>query len=190
MFRRRLQTRLFISLLAALAAGCACPCSKKPGSAGQPLPRFARVDTRLYRGGQPTPEGYRRLADLGVKTVIDLRAEDESQRAADAQAAESLGIRWLSLPMRAYGRPTEAQLNAFLRAVDDPANQPVYVHCRQGKDRTGTLVAVYRVAEQHWEPVRAYREARAFGLTPWNPFLRYVILHQASKKRPQLANLP
>ena len=181
---------IVLSGLVLLAAGCACPCSKKPNSAGQPLPRFARVDERLYRGGQPTLEGYRRLADLGVKTVIDLRAEDESQRAADAQAAGSLGIRWLSLPMRAYGRPTEAQLSAFLSAVDDPANQPVYVHCRQGKDRTGTLVAVYRVAEQHWEPVRAYREARSLGLTRWNPFLRYVILHQASKERPRLANLP
>ena len=40
------------------------------------LPNFRRVDDRLFRGGQPKPGGYARLARLGVKTVVNLRDDD------------------------------------------------------------------------------------------------------------------
>lgn len=167
---------VIIGVAACLLAGCS---SSGAGRVRLPIPHFLQVDSRLYRGGQPTDEGYRRLADLGVKTVVNLRTDEEVGLEETRHLVESLGMRWVSLPMRAYGRPTDAQIDAFLQAVGDPRQQPVYIHCRQGKDRTGTMVAVYRIVEDGWEPERAYREARALGLTPWNPFMRYVILHRA-----------
>lgn len=173
-----------IAVLVGVLTGCS---SSSAGRVRYPLPNFFQVDQRLYRGGQPSFEGYRRLADLGVKTVVNLRTEEETELGEARRVVESLGMRWVSLPMRAYGRPTDEQVDTFLQAIDDPIQQPVYMHCRQGKDRTGAMVAVYRVVEQDWAPARAYEEARDLGLTPWNPFMRYLILHKAQHGHRQVA---
>jgi protein tyrosine/serine phosphatase len=161
-----------MGLVSAVTTGCA---STSHHAKTEPLFRFSQVDPSLYRGAQPTPEGFRRLADLGVKTVVNLRAQGRVRRAQERQLVESLGMRWVSLPMRSYWRPTEGQVRAFLEVVSDPGHQPVFVHCQQGEDRTGSLVAVYRVARQGWTPEQAYTEALALGLAAWNPFMRSLV---------------
>ena len=174
---RRVPPPLAAFLMACLAlSGCATPVGH---SRAIPLPHFFQVDAKLCRGGQPTPEGFRELARRGVKTVVNLRVENAAHQAADRRLAESLGMRWISMPMRAYWRPSDAQVLAFLDLVEDPAQQPVFIHCRKGEDRTGVLTAVYRVVEYDWEPQRAYREARSLGLSGLNLLMRYVILHEA-----------
>lgn len=168
-----------VAVALSAVSGCAAV-ARHPADA--PLPYFFNVDERLYRGAHPTPEGFKQLADMGVKTVINLRAENPRHQAQDRAAIESHGMQWVYLPMRAYWHPTEAQVRTFLATVLDPAHTPVFVHCRQGEDRTGSLVAVYRVVAQGWEPHRAYGEARAMGLGPWNPLLRHLVLHDAREK--------
>ena len=116
---------------------------------------------------------------MGVKTVINLRVEGRAHREADRRLAESLGMRWISMPMRAYWRPSDQQVRAFLEIVNDPAQQPVFIHCRKGEDRVGVLAAVYRVVDEGWPPQRAYDEARSLGLSGLNPLMRYVIFHEA-----------
>ena len=166
-------------LIASAGLGCA---AAPPRDAEEPLPHFFRVDAHLYRGGQPTADGFRQLASMGVKTIVNLRHEGETRREEERRLVESLGMRWVFLPMRSYWRPSDAQVLAFLRAVDDTAHQPVFVHCRKGEDRTGTLVAIYRIVEEGWGPARAYEEALALGLSGWNPFMRHVILHEAPRE--------
>jgi protein tyrosine/serine phosphatase len=162
-----------MGLVSAVATGCAS--TSHHHARTEPLFQFYQVDPSLYRGAQPTPEGFRRLADLGVKTVVNLRAQGRVRRAQERQLVESLGMRWVSLPMRSYWRPTDAQVRAFLDVASDPGHQPVFVHCQQGEDRTGSLVAVYRVARQGWAPEQAYTEALALGLAAWNPFMRSLV---------------
>src|SRR3989338_10219871 len=152
-----------MGLGSAVATGCASTSHVKKT---EPLFQFYQVDPSLYRGAQPTPEGFRRLADLGVKTVVNLRAQGRVRRVQERQVVESLGMRWVSLPMRSYWRPTDAQVRAFLEVVSDPSRQPVFVHCQQGEDRTGSLVAVYRVARQGWTPEQAYPQALPPGFAP------------------------
>lgn len=163
-----------------LLAGCAGMGSHP---AQDPLAHFYQVDEGLYRGAQPTAEGFRRLKALGVKTVVSLRAygHEARSRGDERHFVESLGMRWASLPMRMYWRPSEPQVQEFLAIALDPDQQPVFVHCQHGEDRTGALVAVYRVVKQGWAPDRAYTEARALGLAGWNPFIRRLILHDTER---------
>ena len=159
--------------------GCA---TLAPQRSREPLPHFFRVDQGLYRGGQPTPEGFRQLAQRGIRTVIDLRVEPKTHRKQEQQLVESLGMRWVSLPMRWYWRPSDAQVIKFLQVALDPSQQPVFVHCRKGRNRTGTLVAVYRIVAQSWSPERAYAEARNLGLSRWNPLTRHIIFREAQQE--------
>ncbi len=168
--------------------GCA---ALQPRGAGEPLPHFYQVDQRLYRGAQPTAEGFRQLAQLGVKTIVSLRSEHNWRRQREQAAlAESLGMQWVYLPMHAWWRPKPQQALTFLRIAQDQTQGPVFVHCRKGEDRTGAMVAIYRVVEQGWDSREAYAEAKALGLGG-NPLLRHVILHEAKAHyRRQLAMEP
>ena len=165
-----------IAILTGFAEGCA---THRVHVAEQPLPHFYTVDHNLYRGAQPTEEGFRRLHAMGVKTVISLRALRPSEQRATQRAVESLGMRWVSLPMRMYWRARPEQIQKFLEIAGDPANQPVFIHCEQGEDRTGSMVAVYRIVKDGWQPARAYDEAVALGMAAWNPFTRDMIFREA-----------
>ncbi|MBI2105108.1 MAG: tyrosine-protein phosphatase [Candidatus Omnitrophica bacterium] len=177
---KKLSAIAVTGLLSVVAAGCASSNHKNhPASSASaiPLNHFYQVDPHLYRGAQPTPEGFRRLADMGVKTIVNLRAQGKMRRAEERKLVESLGMRWVSLPMRSYWRPNDTQVQAFLELVADSSRQPVFIHCQKGEDRTGSLVAAYRIAQQGWTPERAYAEALTLGLAAWNPFMRSLILY-------------
>ncbi len=160
-----------------LVAGCAAIQAHR--QTAEDLPNFSQVDARLYRGGQPTLEGIRQLARMGIKTVVNLRSEDPTIQREEQQLAGSLGMTWVALPMRAYWRPSDWQVLDFLRLMRDPSQQPVFIHCRKGRDRVGVLVAVYHIVMDGWDPQRAYADARTRGMTRWNPLLCHVILREA-----------
>lgn len=167
---------LLAGLIGLSAAGCA---TNRTATASRPLRHFSQVDEDLYRGAQPTEEGLRQLKALGVKTVISLRALRPSEQRAIRRSVESMGMRWVSLPMRMYWRATPEQVREFLDVAMDPTNQPVFIHCEQGEDRTGSLVAVYRIVKDGWRPQQAYAEALRLGMAGWNPFMRDLIFREA-----------
>jgi tyrosine-protein phosphatase SIW14 len=138
------------------------------------LPNFAQVNDRLYRGGQPTAEGYRKLGERGVKTVVNLRSHHAYRR--DVEAA---GLKYVELPLRAdlidSDPPTDDELKRFFDIVLDPARQPVFIHCMGGKDRTGTLMAVYRMEIDGWTREEAIEEMQAFGFHDYyDDLMEYV----------------
>ena len=179
---RSIRVSLLATALLAVLPGCAGIRPQiHPDVSGQALFHFFQVDDGFYRGGQPTDEGFRELKAMGVKTIVNLRAEGRAARQHERKLVESLGMRWVSLPMRMYWRPSRTQVKAFLEVALDPDQQPVFVHCRQGEDRTGSLAAIYRIVKQGWTPQAAYDEALALGLAPWNPFMRRLILHDTTQ---------
>ncbi len=131
--------------------------------AGVPgLANFARLTPQLYRGAQPSEEGLRELKRLGIKTVVSLR----SWHSAKAWI-EAAGLKAVELPLHAdvFGStpPTEEDLARFFGVILDPEAQPVYFHCAHGKDRTGTMAAVYRMEVEGWSAEEAIAEMQHFG---------------------------
>lgn len=125
---------------------------------------FHQVDSHVYRGGQPADEAWRGLAGLGVKTVIDLRRDGEGGHsiAAEARAVRAAGMRYVSVPMNGVVAPDGHDIAKVLGILN--SGEPVFVHCKEGKDRTGTVVACYRIAHDRWQNDQALREAKSYGL--------------------------
>ncbi|MBI3893641.1 MAG: tyrosine-protein phosphatase [Candidatus Wallbacteria bacterium] len=126
--------------------------------AGLDLPNFAVVDDKVVRGGQPNAAGFKKLKELGVKTVVNLRLEDNSEEAA----VRSLGMQPVWLPVPDTDAPGYGQMNELLRLLHAPETGKVYVHCAAGANRTGTMVSLWRV-ECGWTAEKALAEARKFG---------------------------
>ena len=134
------------------------------------IKNFREVDERIYRGGQPTEDGFRYLANLGVKVVLDLR-EPGARSAAEERIVTAAGMRYINVPMSGLIPPTEAETNTILRLLEDPMAGPVFVHCWRGADRTGSVIAAYRIDHDGWDNARALKEAMDSGMS-WTQFPR------------------
>jgi protein tyrosine/serine phosphatase len=128
------------------------------------LPNFHQVNSQLYRGAQPHDGGIRKLAELGIKTIINLRGEDENTHAEQVEA-EALGLRYFSVSMPGLSRPSSEEVERVLSLINAGENQPIFVHCRKGKDRTGLIVAIYRIAHDGWTSEQAKQEAKRYGMS-------------------------
>ena len=177
---RTTQPILVAALVLTLAAGCqksntqsatdrketwAMPVDK-PG-----CPNLHKVSDQLYRGAQPTSEGFRHLKEMGIKTVVDLRSfhSDRDEMAGTSLAYEHITMKpW---------HPEDKELVRFLMIVSDPKRQPVFLHCQHGADRTGTMVAIYRVVVNGWTKEAAVQEMTQGGFgfhEQWQNLVDYL----------------
>lgn len=140
------------------------------------VPNFHQVNGQLFRGGQPTNEGFLNLQKLGVKTVIDLR-EADSLAWQEKKFVEGAGMRFVNIPMKGMHKPSPEQISRALALLNDSTAGPVFVHCHQGVDRTGTVVACYRISHDHWDNRRALQEARALGMGWMQKAMHHYILN-------------
>jgi protein tyrosine/serine phosphatase len=125
------------------------------------IENFGRVSATLYRGSQPEGRDYADLKSLGVKTIVNLTSADADPR--ERSMAEAAGIAYVQIPMTVHTPPTPAQLSQFLALLNDPASQPVYVHCVGGRHRTGVMTAAYRMTAEGWSPDRAFKEMKQYN---------------------------
>lgn len=150
-----------------MLAGCAHPERAladydRPGTWAKPLPRpgvpnLFEVAPGLFRGSQPTPAGIVELKRLGIKTIVNLRGWDNDE---DQLAGQAIG--YVSIHFHVW-HPEDEDMVRFLKVANDPARQPVFVHCLRGIDRTGTMVAIYRTAVQGWSKDEAIAEMTQGG---------------------------
>ena len=134
------------------------------GQVKAPLPNFQQVNPNLYRGAQPPVESLKILADKGIKTIINLRGVSDATR-AEEQQAKALGIRFYNLQFPPLSKPDFSKVDQALAIINDPANQPVFVHCKHGEDRTGTVIACFRMTNDGWNDEQAIAEAKQFGMS-------------------------
>jgi uncharacterized protein (TIGR01244 family) len=145
------------------------------------LPNLQKVDDRVYRGGQPTATGFKDLAEQGIKTVVDLRDIGEHSQADERSLVSALGMRYVSIPMQGMSTPKDQQIAAVLAQLNDAASGPVFVHCKRGADRTGTVIAIYRISRDGWDNKRALSEAKSYGMSIFERAMqRYVADYKAS----------
>lgn len=145
---------------------------------------FGQMDENFYRGAQPMPDDYKSLADLGIKTVIDLRSDPTNYAKT---SAEAVGLKYVNIPMSGWKKPEDADLNAFLKLANDPATGPFFVHCKAGIHRTGVAGAVYRLEKYGWDYDKAYSEMKNYNFSTGlvhGSFKSYV-KNYASKMKPK-----
>jgi len=130
------------------------------------IKNFGQMDDRFFRGAQPKDEkDYKALAELGIKTVIDLTDEPKEY---EKGFVESLGMKYVNIPMVGKKYPTPQATEAFLKTVNDPDTGKFFVHCAGGRHRTGAMGAVYRYERYNWNFDQVYEEMKKYDFyTSW-----------------------
>ncbi len=144
---------------------------------------FEKVDAHVYRGAQPTDAGFLNLAKLGVQTVVDLQ-KGGARSLAEEKIVEAAGMRYLSVPMKGMEAPSNESVAKVLAVLEDSVTGPVFVHCHRGADRTGGVIACYRIEHDHWNNDRALAEAKSMGMS----WFQKAIQHYVEAYRPKLIN--
>jgi protein tyrosine phosphatase (PTP) superfamily phosphohydrolase (DUF442 family) len=185
--RVRSSAAAFIVALSFAIPAAAAPDGRVAGSPAIRIDNFGRVDASLYRGAQPEGRDYADLKALGVKTIVNLTSDDAQQD--EKSMTESAGMSYFQIPMTTHTPPTTAQLSEFLRIVNDPANQPVYVHCVGGRHRTGVMTATYRMTHEGWTADQAFKEMKQykFGADMLHPEFKDFVYHYRPESKPAAA---
>jgi len=129
------------------------------------IKNFGQMDERFYRGAQPKEQDYKDLAAIGIKTVIDLT---DDPKAYEKTMVESLGMKYVHIPMIAKKYPTPEATQTFLKVAGDPSTGKFYLHCAGGRHRTGAMGAVYRYQFYNWNFDQVYKEMKQYDFyTSW-----------------------
>jgi tyrosine-protein phosphatase SIW14 len=135
-----------------------------------------KISDFLYRGAQPKEAAFSELKLLGITTIVDLRGENRDKIAWEKKHAESLGMRFVHIPVSGWSPPSDEQVAEFLSLLRNEPAQKVFVHCRFGDDRTGVFVAAYRMALEKWSAKEAMKEMHFFGFNGfWHPSMKSYI---------------
>jgi protein tyrosine/serine phosphatase len=153
------------------------------------LPRFQQVSEKLYRSGQPRAGGLARLRELGINTIINLRGTSKTTRAEEAEA-RSLGFNYFNIALPNWGRPQDTRIERILALIAAPENGKVLVHCKEGVDRTGMIVAIYRMTHEGRNGNDALVEAERSGMRRIQFWMRDYVKdygHRVAKLGPETA---
>ncbi len=135
------------------------------------ISNFALVTPTLYRGGQPTVSGFQALQQLGIAIVVNFRGENSE---AEQRLVTHLGMQYVSLPWSCR-HPSNELVGGFLQLLRDNPAKKIFIHCRYGVDRTGLMIAAYRMAMEGWTPAQAFAEMVAFGFDYWHGFACHAV---------------
>ena len=137
---------------------------------------FAQVTDAIYRGAQPSSAGFTALQHMGVGIVVNFRNEPK-EISAEKLEVEKLGMKYVTIPWSGRDNPSNAQIVQFLDLIRANPQTKIFVHCQRGADRTGTMIAAFRIAVQHESVKEAVAEMHSFHYDHfWLPQLeRYVL---------------
>jgi protein tyrosine/serine phosphatase len=173
----------FVLCVLSVAATCSCGQRGVPPQEG--IGNFGKVNASLFRGAQPDEAGIENLQRLGVKLIVNLRMPNDAWKLEEAKA-RACGIMYTNIPMGGLGRPNAEQVDKIL-ALLEASSAPVFIHCQHGCDRTGTIIACYRIRHDQWSGMDALREARLYGMSRLERGMRsYVEDFEKARKETRL----
>lgn len=159
-----------------------------PKPPAEDLGNFGKVDSTLWRGARPTIKGLEKLKAMGVRTLVNF--ENDRKVVEQEQAwAKANGVAFVSIPLSVITPPKVATIDRFLALANDPASRPLYFHCMQGRDRTGTAAFCYRVSHDGWSYDKAYAEMKAYKFHTFLVGLQGFLLWYAKTQRASVAVL-
>lgn len=145
---------------------------------------FAKISNALYRGAQPTKLGFEELKKAGIKTIVNLRSYH-----CDFYKIQGQGFRYFHIPCQAHWTK-EKRVAQFLKIMENKENYPVFVHCKHGADRTGLMVAAYRMYYQKWPREKAISELSPFGFHGiWRNIKKYLRKFSVEKMKEKVKSL-
>lgn len=148
------------------------------------LANFMMVSPVVLRGAQPDEDALQMLQKAGVRLVVSLRHHsknssstqssysffrrhtDDDEIDEEQEICNRIGLRFLNISLDGINSPNFADIDRFVEIFADEGNLPVYVHCLHGRERTGFMLAAYRVKIQGWTADEAYREMLQQGFDP------------------------
>ncbi|HEY0837011.1 MAG TPA: sulfur transferase domain-containing protein [Azospirillum sp.] len=154
-----------------------------------------RISPRMYRASQVSPSHVRKAAELGVKTIINLRGKrDCASYILEAEACRRYGVALVDFPVNSRDTPKRETLHAAKRMFET-IEYPALMHCKSGADRAGFMAALFMfvhenvpldeaVKQLHWkyghfkqaktgildyffDLYRAYNERHPIGFWEW-----------------------
>src|SRR5438552_3799783 len=146
----------------ALAVACGGTLPENTDDAQELAPPIELVSPGIYRGPRPTAATLQNLKTLGVRTVLDLE-NDSGAVSKERTAVGALKMAFISEPMSGFWTPNDSEVNQIEAIVADKSRRPLFIHCLHGEDRTGLIVALYRVFTEHQKPGDAHKEMIAKG---------------------------
>ena len=147
------------AVIIALAIISTAQTAQREKSSNIQIKNFGCINENFYRGAQPNAQDYEDLAAMGVKTIIDLQRDETTP---EQGLVEAQGMKFYRIPMSDKSHPAAEQADLFLKIVNDPANQPVFVHCAGGRHRTGAMSAIYRITHDGWSADQAFLEMKHY----------------------------
>jgi len=147
------------AVVIALAILTAAQTTQRDKASNIQIKNFGCINEGLYRGAQPKERDYADLAAMGVKTIIDLQRDGKD---LEQTLVEAQGMKFYRIGMSDKNEPSTEQAEFFLKLANDPANQPVFVHCAGGRHRTGAMSAIYRITHDGWSADQAYQEMKHY----------------------------
>lgn len=165
------------SLIAlAVALAWAAPCHAAD-QAKSPDPESLVPNGRMpvegvLTGGQPSPRQLKKLADLGYRTIINMRLPEEEGN-TDPRAVSGLGMDYVSLPLAGSAGINEKNARA-LAEILERSERPVLIHCASG-NRIGAIMGLKAHVVDGLSPEKAMEVAKAAGITRLEPRLRELL---------------
>ena len=148
---------------------------------------FGEVTPTLFRGAQPSERGFESLAKMGVAIVVDLREGDQVQR--EQKEVRALGMKFVAISWNCT-EPKDEYFSKFLSLLRNNPGKKVFVHCHAGVDRTGMMIASYRMAEQGWTSDESMREMKTFGYSMFHQVMCHALKGYEDKFPAVVSNNP
>ena len=169
-----MSLKVWMAMVALAMGTCLCVKAQRGQPPHEGIVNFGKVNDNLFRGAQPDATGLVNLKRLGVKTIINLRQPGKNWEVEVAQA-QTNGLVFTNIPLSGLGRPSEETVRQVL-ALIEALPSPVFIHCEHGCDRTGTIIACYRIQHDKWSNDKALAEAEHYGISRWERGMRKYIM--------------